>query len=278
MAQRQRRRRLQFGIIAPPAKHGYLSNQASTAMASTQDAPILDGSVYLYDQPELLSHVNHGNLGIDLAAQRFGFASSTRLVPLLFSEFGAAQKHYPVVFSELANPVPVAVLGVLEERNLFVNASGDWEAGSYIPSYLRRYPFALARRNEEQFTMVIDRSAAMISENADLPFFDGTEPTDNTTRMVEFCRQFDAANEQTKAFCQRLVELELLAEQQVTHQTDDQAEATVLANYVAVDNTKLQTLPAQTLAELHQQGWLASLYAHRFSLDNWNRLLARRAA
>ncbi|MFK7913391.1 MAG: SapC family protein [Pseudomonadales bacterium] len=241
-------------------------------------APTLDGSVYLYDQPELLSVKTHGDLGIDLGANRYGFTAKTRLVPLVFSEIASAQKHYPVVFSELGNPMPLAVLGVLEDRNLYVDDDGNWEARSYVPSYLRRYPFALARRNEEQFSMVIDRGAAVISKTPDLPFFEGDQPSESTSRMMEFCRQYDAATAQTKAFCERLKELELLVDQQVTHQPESASEPVTLANYVAVDTTKLQTLAAGELAELHQQGWLASIYAHAFSLENWNQLLERRVA
>lgn len=243
-----------------------------------QQAPTLDGSVYLYDQPELLSHKTHSGLGIDLGANRYGFTAKARLVPLVFTEIASAQKHYPVVFSDISNPMPLAVLGVLEDRNLYVNEEGNWEAQVYVPSYLRRYPFALARRNEEQFSMVIDRGASVISESPDLPFFEGTEPSESTARMMEFCRQYDAATEQTKAFCARLKELELLVDQQVTHQPESAPEPVTLANYVAVDTSKLQTLAAQQLAELHQQGWLASIYAHAFSMENWNQLLERRIA
>ena len=241
-------------------------------------APTLDGSVYLYDQPELLSHQTHGNLGINLGANRYGFTANVRLVPLVFTEIASAQKHYPVVFSEVGNPIPLAVLGVLEDRNLFVDDAGNWDGKSYVPSYLRRYPFALARRNEEQFSMVIDRNASVVSDTPDLPFFDGAEPSESTARMLEFCRQYDAANEQTKAFCERLQALELLVDQQVTHQPESATEPVLLASYVAVDTNKLQDVPPEQLAELHQKGWLASIYAHAFSLENWNRLVERRIA
>lgn len=249
----------------------------------TPDAPLtgevkLEGSVYLYDQPELLSWQTHGQLGISQTADRFGFARSARLVPLVFSEIPSAQKHFPVVFTELDNPAPCAVVGVLEDRNLFVGADGDWRQGVYVPGYLRRYPFALARRSEDQFSVVIDRAAAMISDTPELPFFEGEKATETTDQMVEFCRQYDAANRETKNFCQKLKALDLLTPQQVTRQPEGTDEPEVMAQYTSVDTDKLQALPDSELSALHQNGYLASIYAHVFSLENWNRLLEMHAA
>ena len=44
--------------------------------------------------------------------------------------------------------------------------------------------------------------------------------------------------------------------------------------YEAID--KLQKLDAATVEKLFQDGMLGAIYAHRFSLDNWVRLLERR--
>ncbi len=206
----------------------------------------------------------------------FGFTRNIRMVPVVFSEISSVQKHYPVVFSELENPIPVAVLGVLEDVNLFVDIEGRWDRSSYVPSYLRRYPFAFARRSEEQFSVVIDRIAPVISENPEFPFFDGDDLTENTRSMMDFCTRYEAERARTSEFCTRLKELDLLVPQQVGHRPDGGEEAP-MARYVTVDVERLTGVDKDVLQELHQSGYLAAMFAQVFSQENWNHLLDRRA-
>ena len=73
----------------------------------------------------------------------------------------------------------------------------------------------------------------------------------------------------------RLAELDLLTDQQVTAPGDDNQR---IASFVGVNAEKLNELSADTLKELHQNGFLSYIFAHLFSLENWNRLLAKRSA
>jgi hypothetical protein len=233
--------------------------------------------MYLYEQPELLTKEDHGHLGLSKLANRFGFASAIRMVPVVFSELSSVQKHYPVVYSELENPFPVAVLGVLEDVNLFVDAEGAWDPSCYVPSYLRRYPFAVVHRAEEQFAVIIDRAAQAISENPEFPFFDGDELTENTQAITDFCSKYEADRRRTVDFCARLKELDLLVAQQAGYRPDGAQAEESLAQYVTVDVDRLNELDTDVLRTLHRNGSLASIYAQAFSQENWNRLLDRRA-
>ena len=47
---------------------------------------------------------------------------------------------------------------------------------------------------------------------------------------------------------------------------------------MGIDVEKLNGLAPDILQELHQSGYLSFIFAHLFSLENWNRLLARRSA
>ena len=80
----------------------------------------LDGRMLLYKQPELLNHQAHGSLGLRRPERPFEFARSARVLPLTLGEIPSAQKHYPVIFSDMDNPVPLAVVGTDEDVNLFV--------------------------------------------------------------------------------------------------------------------------------------------------------------
>ncbi len=233
------------------------------------------GTMFLYSQPEFLNREDHGNLGWRTPEKPFEFADAISSVPLVASEMSAAQKNYPVVFSGKENAVPLAVVSIIKDRNMFVGGDGQWEAGAYIPSYLRRHPFATAVGPDEQFAIVIDRASKAITDDPETPFFNGDVVSEQTQSMIDFCGRFEAERRRTKEFSDRLAELDLLADQQVTAPGDDSQR---IASYVGVNVEKLNDLPAATLQELHQNGFLSFIFAHLFSLENWNRLLAKRNA
>lgn len=235
-----------------------------------------EGSMYLYTQPQLLTVEEHGHLGLDTSGRPYDFVRSIRFVPLAAAEIVSAQMNYPIIFSDLEKPTLLAVVGIFEDRNLFVDDKGNWDAASYVPSYLRCYPFALASRPNDQYAVVIDRDAPMISENPDQPFFEGRELTAPIQARVDFCTQFFTHQTASKAFCERLLELDLLSGQKATFTPEGEAEEQTIASYVAVDFDRLRKLETTIVEKLFQDGMLAAIYAHRFSLENWFRLLARR--
>ena len=214
--------------------------------------------------------------GLIRADRPFEFARRARALPVTLPEFQSAQKCYPIVFSDLENAMPLAVVGKTDDVNLFVDDSGSWERGAYIPAYVRCYPFALAARGEDQFIVVIDREAETISENPVQPFFDGDKITPETQSLIDFCGQYDAETRATVRFGQRLKELGLLAGQQISSKNAN-GEDKAIASYVAVDPGKLDELDGETMMELFSNGYLSSIFAHLFSLENWQRVLERHA-
>src|SRR5688500_5516947 len=69
-------------------------------------------------------------------------------LPLSYTEFGAACRDYPIAFiggQDGRSYVAMAVLGLEKEQNLFLTEDGGWEAGVYLPAYVRRYPFCMTR-------------------------------------------------------------------------------------------------------------------------------------
>ena len=235
-----------------------------------------DGKMMFYRQPELLNHQAHGSLGLVRPERPFDFARNTRAVPVTVPEFQVAQKSFPIIFSALDNPMPLAVVGKTDDINLFVDADGNWEPGAYIPAYVRRYPFALATRSEDQFVVVVDRAADSVSDEPEQPFFDGDKVTPETQTLIDFCGQYDAETRATARFGVRLRELELLTGQQVSRK-NPAGQDEVIANYVAVDVDKLNQLDGAAVEELFRNGYLSAIFAHLFSLENWQRVLDRHA-
>lgn len=244
--------------------------------SNATSTPPFEGRMFLYQQPQLLTKEDHGGLGLSAVARPFDFVKAVRAVPLMSIEFSSAQKDYPIVFSDTETPAPLAILGVVDDVNLFVDESGNWERPHYIPSYIRCHPFSFAKGPNDQLAVVIDRAAASISEHPEQPFFEGDQLAPAIQGRVDFSARYHAERHRTSAFCARLKELDLFTGQEVKHQPRGGEERSI-GTYAAVDVEKLTKLDSETLRELHADGSLSTIYAHAFSLENWNRLLDRRA-
>lgn len=244
---------------------------SETAKFSSQ----FEGNMFLYDKPALLTKEAHGDMGLSKPDRPFDFVKAIKGLPVIANEIQSAQKHYPVVFSDLENPVLIAIVGIVESSNLFVADDGQWEQGSYIPSYARCHPFALAAHDDDEFAVIIDESSSSISKTPEIPFFDGDDLSAAIQSHVDLCGHLREGQQQTRAFCQKVKDLGLLNGQRVNQTRSDGTEEKI-ADYVAIDTTKLNDLDKDTLLELHQDGSLAAIFALVFSLENWNRLIFRR--
>lgn len=246
---------------------------ADPTTSTAQDS--VSGKMFLYEQPELLTVEKHRSLGLTPLDRPFRHAASVRIVPLTMTEFSSAQRHYPIVFSSMENPIPLAAVGVLDDVNLFVD-DGQWDPMCYVPSYLRCHPFAFASSHEGRVAVVIDRAAASISDKPQYPFFADGELTTETEQMMRFCAQYEAERKRTEALTNKLQELELLTSQQATFKPDGQSEEQALASFISIDTRKLTELGADVVHELHRSGQLSAMYLQLYSLDNWRMLMARR--
>ncbi len=234
-----------------------------------------NGNMFLYGQPELLTFEDHGTLGLTPSDTPYALASSVRAVPITVAEFASAQRNYPIVFTNIEAPYPVAVVGLLEDVNLFME-NGNWDPGCYVPAYLRCHPFAFAAEQEGRIAVVIDREAPTVTPDSRYPFFVDGKLASETESMMRFCAQYEAERKRTVEFCKTLKDLGVLAAQRATHTPDGSSEEQVLANYVSVDAEKLAGLNADKVVELHKSGRLASSYLQLYSLENWQSLMLRR--
>lgn len=232
--------------------------------------------MFLYDKPALLSKEAHEGMGLTPGNQPYGFARDIRGVPVVANEIQSVQKHYPVVFSDIENPTLVAVVGIVEESNLFVDEDGQWERSSYIPSYVRSHPFALAANESDDYVVVIDESSAAISKEPEIPFFDADgEITPAIQARIDLSGHFRQQQIRTQEFCATVRDLDLLGAQRVNQTLSDGTESKII-DYVTIDTNKLHGLDKDTLLRLHQDGSLAAIFAMAFSLENWNWLIQRR--
>src|SRR5215218_881913 len=100
-----------------------------------------------YNELQPLSSQLHGNWKAR-TIESAPFFAKAHAVPLTVEEFILAQRQYPIVFSAGPQPVPLGLFGLNEGVNVFTDDQGIPTRDLYIPAYVRRYPFMLARLRE----------------------------------------------------------------------------------------------------------------------------------
>jgi hypothetical protein len=204
-------------------------------------------------------------------------------LPLSFTEFAAALRDYPIAFVSGdggTSFVAMAILGVEPQQNLFVTAEDTWDGRVYLPAYVRRYPFCMSRvlvdgaEQSERIACVEKRALNAKGE----PLYDEKgEVLPLWQRLSKLLFEFEADLARTEDMCRMLKDLQLL--EPFSAQAVPAGESPItLTGMHRVSEARLQALPGERLQQLAQNGMLPRIYAHLLSLDNFQRLLDRRAA
>jgi hypothetical protein len=191
-------------------------------------------------------------------------------VPLTAEEFVQAGRHYPIVFSVGENPVPLGLMGLNEGVNVFIDDEGKQTENVYMPAYVRRYPYLLAKLSpeSEDLSLCFDPSCDLIGEFDDgVPLFDGDQPTESCKGLLDFCKQFEEAGMRTGQFIEELEKHNLLMDGEVAIQQQGLEQPFVYRGFRMVDQEKLRELRGDVLRTWNQNGLLALIFAHLFSLE-----------
>jgi hypothetical protein len=218
-------------------------------------------------------HATHGIL----ERTELGFARATHAVPITVDEFVMAQRNFPIVFSDGPDGVPLALVGLREGENLFVDADGKWTEGAYVPAYIRRHPFMLARLQPDAdvLSLVFDDQAGLVTEAATNKLFDADkQPSETTKNILGFCEQFEQAVARTKSFMDELGKLGLLMDGQAQIQNPGMEQPATFAGFKMIDEKKLQNIRGDQARKMVQNGMLGLVYAHLFSLSQIRNLFA----
>ncbi len=241
--------------------------------ANAQSLPLF------YNSLTPLSSQLHPSHGLK-ARENLAFARGTHAIPITVDEFALAQRHYPIVFGLGENPAPLALIGLNEGQNLYLNADDQWEPGQYIPAFVRRYPFMLAKLapDSTDLSLCFDDTSDSVVAGAGDALFNGLEPSETTKNILSFCEQFEQAVGRTRAFMDELTKLDLLMDGEVTIQRDDLPEPAVYRGFRMVSEEKLQNLRGDQARKLVQSGLLGLVYAHLFSLSLISGLFEKQVA
>jgi hypothetical protein len=210
------------------------------------------------------------------------FARQGNAIPISSTEFQLVAREYPIVFTtgdEGKTFAAVAVLGMTGGENLFYR-DGTWAPGVYVPAYARRYPFCMAKvtlDNVQQKERLICVEKTFVDERGEVMFGANGQPSPKWSEIERLLSEYEADLERGREMCAILADYGLL-EPFTMQATLNKGGAMHLTGMHRVSEKNLENLNAAQLKNLVRKGYLARIYLHLISLENFARLLERRAA
>lgn len=219
----------------------------------------------------------HAGLGVKPGLD-YRWCSKLNAAFINAAEFGKAALDYPIAFardSQSDEFVPMAILGLRQKENLFVEDSGQWREQCYVPAYFRRYPFCIAEvpmpdgaAAQQMVCVEEDQLVAMA-----MPLFGKNgEQTAAWEPIMRLLEAIENARQQTRVLTRRLEALGLLTPFDAVAMPKN-GKPLRLQGLFRVDEEKLQQIPGKDLRTLMKKGELRAIYAHLVSLENFARLL-----
>jgi len=204
-------------------------------------------------------------------------------IPVSYTEFPIASRDYPVIFisgDEGKSYAPMLVLGLAAQQNLFVLWDDTWDRRVYLPAYVRRFPFCMTRvmvdgKEAPERVACVEKIA--INDKGEKLFDDKGEALPEWQQREKLLFEFEADLGRTEEMCKLLAQHQLL-EPFTMQATPNNGEPLQLTGMYRVSEEKLAQLDGTVMKDLAAKGVLGRIYAHLISLDNFRRLLDRRAA
>jgi hypothetical protein len=209
--------------------------------------------------------------------------AKTHAVPVTVEEFPIIQRHYPIIFSVGDSPVPLALMGLNEGVNVFLQEDGQpVDPTIYIPAYIRRYPFLLARLSpdSDEMSLCFDPTSGSIGDfkEGEALFDKDGKPTEAAQSILEYCEQFETAGQRTQAFMDELLKMDLLMDGEVAIQPNGAEQPFVYRGFKMIDEEKMRNLSGEKLRKMNQSGMLTLLFAHLFSLQQMRDVFGKQMA
>jgi hypothetical protein len=220
----------------------------------------------------------HRKLSLPAQRKSFAFAAGANLLPLTFAEVSQALHHYPVVFvAEGDATVLVALTGLQAGSNSFIDAKGEWRANTYIPAYVRGYPFIAIRPTESADPILaLDPGAADFKAPGGQPLLNADgQPSEQLKGIMAFQGEYRQLAERTQAMTRALKEADVLEEGSLQLQPNGSGEPQKIGGFLVVSEAKLKALPADALKKLMEADALGLAYAQMFSMGSLGNLFGQ---
>lgn len=230
-------------------------------------------TAFFYKQPVVLDRELHKDLHIKPGDALF--AKNAQAVPLLVTEFPEACLEYPIVFSKGNGGqwLALAMTGLIQNQNAFVDAKGVWNA-RYVPASIRRYPFILAEGNNNESSLAADLSAPQLGKEGDRLFDDKGQPTDIVKGVMNLLAEFQGQAKLSEGVIQKFEDAGLLMQQNLEVRLGNGRNAVVEGVWI-IDEKKMRELPDDKILSWFKGGELTAMNAQMLSLRNLVPLLER---
>ena len=237
------------------------------------------GLPLFYNELVPLSSQQHGDWKIR-PIEGAKFLQNAHAVPLLVEEFIQASRFYPIVFSLGDQPVPLALMGLNEGVNVVVDERGMFPDDWYVPAYVRRYPFLLARLrpDTDDLSLCVDPTSEVIGQfDEGEPVFEGEQPSERTKAILQFCEQVEQGSAMTNGFFTDIAEHKLLTDGEFSAQENGAAQPYIYRGFQIISEDAVKNLRGDVARKWLQNGLLPLIYAHLFSLQRMADIFGRQA-
>jgi len=249
---------------------------AAKSASSETEQKAASGLPLFFRKPAALDSERHKQAGLVRKAD-LSFARECNSVPLNAIEFLEAAHHYPIVFTNDAEPVPAAILS-WSQTNPYITKTNEWAEGKYIPAYVRQYPFILYQApNTDKYYLCIDEASSSYQaevksgDKDTLPLYEDGKPSAATNRALEFANAFFQHVKITRTFCDDLKKHDLLAPYNATATVDGKQQH--LQGFLMINEKAFNALSDEVFLDFRKKGWLPFIYLSLASAANWKRVM-----
>jgi len=211
------------------------------------------------------------------------FARGLNSIPISYTEFALVAREYPIIFTAAGNSqsfAPVAVLGMAAGENLY-NNGGKWASNVYVPAYVRRFPFCMTTvtldKVVQQNRLICVEKSHVDDKDGESMFDDKGQPLAKWKEIETLLTEYEVDLERSREMCGILADYGLLEPFTMQAKFNSGGEPLHLTGMHRVIESKIEHLNASQLENLVKKGILSRVYAHLLSLDNFARLLDRKA-
>ena len=195
------------------------------------------------------------------------FAQDMSFIPVLANEVAHVGEMFPIVFTAEEKPALVALTS-LGGPNLAINDEGKFIT-HYIPAFLRKYPFSLAKseQNPDQKVILIDEEASVFSKTKGKQLFTKDGQQSKTLEgAVKFLTEFEQQAQNTMAIVKAIVDADILEAREISI-GEGEDKKVLVKGFQVVSREKLNNLDDATLALWVRKGIIGFIDAHLKSLS-----------
>jgi len=209
------------------------------------------------------------------------FCRTLNAIAVSTSEFPVSGRDYPLVFASLDKGqsfAPVAVLGLAQGTNLFLDAAGAWDPSTYLPAFVRRYPFCISKLYVDGAPAgerVVCVARAYLDDTGIALFDAQGKATPRWQGLERLLADYEADLDRTADLCAALARLQLLAPFSMQVLGGQKKIEQRMGGMYRVEESRLRDLRPASHKALVGKGYMGAIYAHLHSLENFSRLYAR---